>query len=189
HPPTHYISAASAGYFAAILDWARAAVDEDSERTVRHIIGVPEIAGTPDPVMLDWVRDHHAETAGLLNYEVNILRWSTGADGQNMALIDDSAAFLAFSGGSRQKLNGSSVKGPTFESYYAAYFDQPWHGLVTTQTYLDQVGGCAARGRHAPPPSTSPPPRSAVVVRRTGAGRARPRSAVSGGPGLPPRRG
>ena len=141
HPPTHYISAASAEYFAAILDWARAAVDEDSERTVRRIIGVPEIAGTPDPVMLDWVRDHHAETAGLLNYEVTILRWSTGADGQNMALIDDSTAFLAFSGGFRQKLNGSSVKDPTFLSYYAAYFDQLWHGLVPIQTYLDQVGG------------------------------------------------
>lgn len=141
HPPTHYTSAASAEYFAAVLDWARAAADGDSERTVRRIIGVPESGGTPDPVMLSWVRDHYEETAGLLNYEVNVLRWPTGADGQNMALIDDSVAFLAFSGGAHQKLNGFSVEDPTFLGYYAGYFDQLWHSLVPLRAYLDQVGG------------------------------------------------
>ncbi|WP_181874691.1 hypothetical protein, partial [Marinitenerispora sediminis] len=137
YPPTHYTSAASADYFAAVLDWARAAAQEESERGVRRIIGVPESDGIPDPTMLAWVREHHEETADLFTYQVSILRWSSTADGQNMALLDDTLAFLAFSGGSRQKLNGFSVKDPTFLGYFARYFDQLWLSLAPIDAYLD----------------------------------------------------
>lgn len=138
-PPTYYTSSASMQYFTAVLEWACAAADEDSERAVHRIIGIPEIDGVPDSVMLDWVRSHYEETVELRNYEARVMCWPNNADGQNMALIDDTVAFLAFPGASHQKLNGFSVKDPTFLNYYAGYFDQLWHSLIPLKTYLDRI--------------------------------------------------
>ncbi|MCX5399064.1 helix-turn-helix transcriptional regulator [Streptomyces sp. NBC_00102] len=137
YPPTQYTTPASADYFRAILDWA--GEDSADERSVRRIIGIPERDGRPDGDMLDWAREHHEETRGILTYEANAMRWNAAADGLNMALIDDSVVFLAFSGGPRQKLNGLSIEDPMFMSYFAAYFDQLWAALPPLGTYLDEV--------------------------------------------------
>ncbi|MFC4611555.1 helix-turn-helix domain-containing protein [Streptomyces maoxianensis] len=134
YPPTQYTTRASAEYFEAILEWA--AQDSDDERCVRRIIGVPEHDGVADRDMLAWARQHHEASKHILSYEANVLRWTAAADGLNMALIDDSAVFLAFSGGPRQKLNGFSVEDPTFMSYFAAYFEQLWAALQPLGTYL-----------------------------------------------------
>ncbi|PNE32052.1 hypothetical protein AF335_20085 [Streptomyces eurocidicus] len=139
YPPTQYTTRASAEYFRTILDWA--GEDSDDERSVRRIIGIPERDGLPDRDMLSWARQHHQDSKHILNYEANVLRWTAAADGLNMALIDDSVVFLAFSGGSRQRLNGFSVEDPTFMSYFAAYFDQLWAGLRPLGAYLAEVDG------------------------------------------------
>ncbi|GGL84544.1 hypothetical protein GCM10010129_30280 [Streptomyces fumigatiscleroticus] len=136
-PPTQYTTKASADYFRAIRDWA--AEESDDERCVRRIIGVPEHDGVPDADMLAWMRQHHADTSGLLTYEANVLRWTAAADGLNMALIDDSAVFLAFSGGPRQRLNGFSVEDPRFMTYFAGYFEQLWAALQPLGAYLAAV--------------------------------------------------
>ncbi|MBA2951034.1 helix-turn-helix transcriptional regulator [Streptomyces himalayensis] len=139
YPPTQYTTRASAEYFQAILEWA--AEESDDERCVRRIIGVPEQGGVPDKDMLAWARRHHEDTSHLLNYEANVLRWMAPADGLNMALVDDNAVFLAFSGGSRQRLNGFSVEDPTFMSYFAGYFEQLWAALQPLSTYLEEIDG------------------------------------------------
>ncbi|MEU7560307.1 helix-turn-helix domain-containing protein [Streptomyces eurythermus] len=144
YPPTQYTTPASAQYFRTILDWA--SEDSDDERSVRRIIGIPERDGVPDSDMLSWARRHHEESKHILTYEAGVLRWTAAADGLNMALIDDSVVFLAFSGGPRQKLNGFSVEDPTFMSYFAAYFDQLWAALQPLEKYLDAVdGSCTGR--------------------------------------------
>ncbi|WP_185921602.1 helix-turn-helix transcriptional regulator [Streptomyces sp. WAC06614] len=139
YPPTQYTTPASAAYFRTIMDWA--GEDSDDERSVRRIIGIPERDGVPDGDMLAWARQHHEDTKHVLTYEAGVLRWTAAADGLNMALIDDSVVFLAFSGGPRQKLNGLSVEDPTFMTYFAAYFDQLWAALQPLGTYLAAVDG------------------------------------------------
>ncbi|MFB7515188.1 helix-turn-helix domain-containing protein [Streptomyces sp. NPDC056144] len=135
YPPDQTATPASRRYFAAVQEWA--AADSEDERAVRRIIGVPERDGVPDPDVLAWARRHHAETGGVLNYEAAVLRWTAAsADGLNMALIDDSLAFLAFSGGPKQRLNGFMVEHPRFMRYFAAYFDQLWTALPSLAHYL-----------------------------------------------------
>ncbi len=139
YPPTQYTTPASAEYFRTILDWANE--DSDDERSVRRIIGIPERNGVPDSDMFSWARQHYEDSKHILTYEASVLRWTAAADGLNMALIDDSVVFLAFSGGPRQKLNGFSVEDPTFMTYFAAYFDQLWAALQPLGTYLSAVDG------------------------------------------------
>ncbi|WP_125533810.1 helix-turn-helix domain-containing protein [Streptomyces sp. WAC 06725] len=139
YPPDQYTTKASADYFADILAWARE--DTEDQRSVRRIIGIPETDGVPDKDVLAWARRHRDETGDILNYEASVLRWTAAADGLNMALIDDSVVFLAFSGGSRQKLNGFSVQDRTYMSYFAAYFEQLWTPLQPLGTYLDATAG------------------------------------------------
>ncbi|MGW4759961.1 helix-turn-helix domain-containing protein [Streptomyces chartreusis] len=139
YPPTQYTTRASAEYFQTILDWA--SEDSDDERSVRRIIGIPERNGLPDRDMFSWARQHYEDSKHVLNYEANVLRWTAAADGLNMALIDDSVVFLAFSGGPRQRLNGFSVENPTFMTYFAAYFDQLWAALQPLGTHLSEVDG------------------------------------------------
>ncbi|MCZ0979550.1 hypothetical protein O1L60_12010 [Streptomyces diastatochromogenes] len=137
YPPDQTSTNASREYFRAVQEWA--AADSEDERSVRRIIGVPERDGVPDKDVLAWVRRHHEATGGVLNYEAAVLRWTAAADGINMALIDDSAAFLAFSGGSKQRLNGFSVEHPRFMGYFAAHFDQLWVALPSLAHYLDEL--------------------------------------------------
>ncbi|SNT60819.1 Helix-turn-helix domain-containing protein [Actinacidiphila glaucinigra] len=138
YPPTQYTTPASAAYFKSILDWA--GEDTEDERSVRRIIGIPDRNGQPDSDMLAWAQQHHEASKHLLNYEASVLKWTPGADGLNMALIDDTIVFLAFSGGPRQRLNGFSVADPTFMSYFAGYFDQLWAALPPLGDYLQEVG-------------------------------------------------
>lgn len=137
YPPTQYTTRASAEYFRTILEWA--SEDSDDERSVRRIIGIPERDRLPDRDMFSWARQHYEDSKHILNYEANVLRWTAAADGLNMALIDDSVVFLAFSGGPRQRLNGFSVEDPTFMTYFAAYFEQLWAALQPLGTYLNEV--------------------------------------------------
>ncbi|WP_381791501.1 helix-turn-helix domain-containing protein [Streptomyces niveus] len=139
YPPTQYTTRASAEYFQTILDWA--GEDSDDERSVRRIIGIPERNGLPDRDMFAWARQHYEDSKHILNYEANVLRWTAAADGLNIALIDDSVVFLAFSGGPRQKLNGFCVEDPTLMSYFSAYFDQLWAALQPLGTYLSEADG------------------------------------------------
>ncbi|MRH93088.1 hypothetical protein GFY24_37675 [Nocardia sp. SYP-A9097] len=139
HPPTMFTSPASAAYFAAILDWAREC--DAGERSARRVIAVPPTGIGPEPAMLGWLRRHHDETEGLLNYEASVFEWGATADGVNMALLDDDVAFLAFSGGSRQKLNGFSVADPTFVEYFIRYFEQLWSASRPLEAYLRDRDG------------------------------------------------
>ncbi|RDG39129.1 hypothetical protein [Streptomyces corynorhini] len=143
YPPTQYTTRASAQYFRTILDWA--GEDSDDERRVRRIIGIPERKGLPDRDMFAWARQHYEDSEHILNYEANAPRWTAAADGPNMALIDDSLMFLAFSGGPRQRLNGFCAGDPAFmtyfASYFASYFDQLRAAVQPLGTYLGEVDG------------------------------------------------
>lgn len=137
HPPTDFTTSASAEYFAAVLAWA--GPHDDSQRSVRRIIGLPHKDGMPDQAMLSWVRQHRDDTQDILNYEANVMPWYTAGDGLNMILLDEDAAFLAFSGGGRQKLNGFSVENSTFTEYFIRHFDQLWASLQPMETYLQRI--------------------------------------------------
>ncbi|WP_031067970.1 helix-turn-helix domain-containing protein [Streptomyces sp. NRRL WC-3742] len=142
-PPTALTTPASVEYFREILAWA--AAESEDERCVRRIIGIPERDGVPQADMLAWARQHHEDTDDLLNYEARVQRWTAAADGLNMALIDDSVVFLAFSGHARQKLNGFSVEDRTFMSYFTAHFDQLWSALPSLGDYLADQGSQETR--------------------------------------------
>ncbi len=134
HPPTLFTSPASADYFSAILHWAKECGDQ--QRSARRIIGAPTVEGALEPTMSAWLREHHADTADLLSYEAVVFEWPVSADGLNMALIDEEVAFLAFSGGSRQKLNGFSVANGAFVAYFIRYFEQLWSAARPLGEYL-----------------------------------------------------
>lgn len=137
HPPTDFTTLASAEYFAAVLAWAEP--HDDSQRSVRRIIGLPHKDGVPDQKMLSWVRQHRDETQDILNYEANVMPWHTAGDGLNMMLLDEDTTFLAFSGGGRQKLNGFIVENSTFTEYFIRHFDQLWTSLQPMETYLQRI--------------------------------------------------
>jgi hypothetical protein len=130
HPPEHYTSEAAAEYFATVLDWAR----RPGARSVRRIIGIP------NQEMRKWVRRHYEETRDIRNYDARVIRWELGADGINMALIDDSTAFLAFSGIASQELSGFRVDSPEFVRYFVGYFDQLWACGTPLDSYLAGLG-------------------------------------------------
>lgn len=136
HPPNQVSSTASAAYFAGLLDWAR----NDTERHhVRRIIGVPTVDGVRNAAMLDWVRQHAADTASILNYEVRIQSWTSRGDGLNMALMDEDVSFIAVSDGTRQGLWGGRVRSRFLNEMFAAFFDQLWHNLETVEDYLANI--------------------------------------------------
>ncbi|GAA3685942.1 hypothetical protein GCM10022224_058440 [Nonomuraea antimicrobica] len=125
-PPDHYTSDAAAEYFASVLDWAR----RPGARSVRRIIGIS------NREMRDWVHRHYEDTKDIRNYDVRVLRWELEADGINMALFDDSAAFLAFSGVASQELSGFRVDSPEFLRYFVGYFDQLWACGTALERYV-----------------------------------------------------
>ncbi|MFF0357289.1 MULTISPECIES: helix-turn-helix domain-containing protein [unclassified Nocardia] len=135
HPPTSFASSASADYFEAVLDWARSCGNE--QRSARRVIAAPTRNGVVVPSMLDWLRSHRDQTAGILSYEANVIDWSAVVDGVSMALLDDTVAFLAFSGGGRQKLNGFSVTDRNFVGYYIVNFEQMWSASTPLAEFLD----------------------------------------------------
>ena len=53
--------------------------------------------------------------------------------------FDSTTAFLAFSGGARQKLNGVSLSDSAFMGYFTAYSDQQWTSLPSLGAYLEQL--------------------------------------------------
>ncbi|MEU5694181.1 helix-turn-helix transcriptional regulator [Actinosynnema sp. NPDC020468] len=132
HPPTQYTSEAAARYFATMLEWA----SKPGARSVRRIIGVRSTDGQPERLMADWLRQHFAATRDVLNYEARVMAWSPRADGLNMALLDDSTTFLAFSGRARQGLSGLSVESPVFLRYFSEHFEQLWAPLTPLDDYL-----------------------------------------------------
>jgi hypothetical protein len=138
YPPTVFTTPASAEYFAAILNWARR--HDGKQRSARRIIGIPYKGDVADPATLAWLHEHYAETADILNYEANVMPWYTAGDGINMALLDNDTAFLAFSGGGRQKLNGFSVQSSTFVEYFIKHFDQLWSTLEPLDSYIQRIG-------------------------------------------------
>ncbi|QYC38181.1 hypothetical protein Nocox_02745 [Nonomuraea coxensis DSM 45129] len=125
-PPDHYTSEAAAAYFAAVLDWAR----RPGARSVRRIIGISNRG------MRDWVRRHYEDTKDIRNYDARVIRWELDADGINMALFDDSAAFLAFSGVASQELSGFRVDSVEFLRYFVGYFDQLWACGTALEQYV-----------------------------------------------------
>lgn len=139
YPPTVFTTQASVEYFSAVLDWAR--TQDNEQRSVRRVIGIPYLNGAPDDQMMRWLRTHHEETADILTYEAAVVPWHSRADGLNMALFDDNVAFLAFSGGGRQKLNGFCVCDRTFTGYFIAHFEQLWAPLEPLATFLERVDG------------------------------------------------
>lgn len=136
YPPSTFTSPASAAYFAAILDWARES--GETQRSARRVFGVTTRSGVPEPKMLEWLHGHRLATADLLNYEAGVFEWGADADGVNMCLLDDDSAFLAFSGASRQQLNGFSVADRTFVDYFVRYFEQLWAASEPLELYLDR---------------------------------------------------
>lgn len=117
-PPEYYSSAAAAEYFAAVLAWAR----EPGARSARRVICAP------NPEMRNWAQKHYEETREIKNYEARVIPWDVDADAVNIALFDDSAVFLAFSGeASFQDLSGLRLEGAEALRGFSSYFNQLWH--------------------------------------------------------------
>jgi transcriptional regulator with XRE-family HTH domain len=133
-PPDHYTSEAAAAYFKAVLDWAR----QPGARSVRRIIGIP------NNEMRDWAIQHYEETRDIRNYDARVVRWGLEADGINMALFDDSTAFLAFSGVASQELSGFRVDSVEFLRYFVGYFDQLWACGTALEQYATTQGDASS---------------------------------------------
>lgn len=126
HPPSYYTSDAAAKYFQAVLDWAR----EPGARSVRRILCVPNAE------MYEWAIQHEAETREIRNYEVRVVPWQLDADSFNLALMDDSISFIAFSGTAFQDLSGLEAFSEKLNRRFTDYFEQFWAGGTDLRSYL-----------------------------------------------------
>jgi hypothetical protein len=118
--PSRFKEPQATEYFRSMLEWARA----NPSRVVRRIICVP------DDAMLSWARLHHAETRDISNNEVRAVDWMIEADALNLAIIDSSTVFLAFSGVSEQDIRGLSFKAELALTYFEVYFNQLWNAAM-----------------------------------------------------------
>jgi hypothetical protein len=132
-PPASITAEGANHYFRGLVEWAR----NDGTHQFQRIIGVPVTDGTPNIEMLDWVREHAAETANIRNYELRAFSWTARGDCANIALMDDDVSFFAISGmGSDQDLRGCRVHSPILNKMLTMYFDQLWLGVDPVQKYL-----------------------------------------------------
>ncbi|MFG3166491.1 hypothetical protein [Streptomyces sp. NPDC048200] len=134
YPPTQYGSPEAATYFDAILQWASDHARHSA--SARRIIAVPERESVATLPMFEWLKEHQREVRDLYAYEARVIPWNAACDWFNMALIDDSTTFLAFSGVGRQQLNGLSVEGAMFLRNFADGFDHAWGALEPIDSYL-----------------------------------------------------
>lgn len=122
-PPAYFLgftdeetSRAASAYFDGILRWS----DLPGPRSVRRIIC------TPNAEMKDWAEQFRRETARFSRHEIRVVEWSLAADAVNMAIFDHSVAFLAFTAGAAQQLNGFRIDDPDFVRCSVGHFEQLW---------------------------------------------------------------
>jgi hypothetical protein len=122
-PPAYFLgftdeetARAASAYFDGIIAWS----DLPGPRSLRRIIC------TPNREMEDWARRFVRETAARTRHEIRIVDWPFAADAVNMAIFDDSVAFLAFTAGAAQQLNGFRIDDPAFVRCSIGYFEQLW---------------------------------------------------------------
>jgi len=122
-PPAYFLdftdeetSRAASAYFDGILRWS----DLPGPRSARRIIC------TPNAEMKDWAEQFRRETARFSRHEIRVVEWSLAADAINMAIFDDSVAFLAFTTGAAQQLNGFRIDDPDFVRCSVGHFEQLW---------------------------------------------------------------
>jgi hypothetical protein len=124
-PPAYFIgftdeetSRAATAYFDGVLAWSA----RPGERSVRRIICVPNAE------MEDWAEQFRRETAGIARHEIRVVNWMLPVDAINMAVFDDSVAFLAFTAGASQGLNGFRIDDGDFVRCSIGHFEHLWSG-------------------------------------------------------------
>lgn len=125
-PPTAFATPEAGKYFDYVLQWAR----DHPNRSVRRIVCVP------DDRMRVWAVQHCKETGHLTNYEVRVVEWTVKVDALNLAIMDDKAVFLAFSGETEQEMRGLSLRNRDAVNYFNVYYNQMWHAATPLHEYL-----------------------------------------------------
>jgi hypothetical protein len=127
-PPSDFASREAKAYFDFVLEWAKRSPD----RTLRRIICIP------DDRMPVWARSHYDETKNIPHYKVRIVEWRIEADALNLALIDNTTVFLAFSGETEQDMRGLSLRSDQALNYFDIYYSQLWSAGKPLHRFLDQ---------------------------------------------------
>ncbi len=87
--------------------------------------------------MRQWARLHCDETSRIPNYEARVVEWSVKVDALNMAVIDDSTVFLAFSGETEQAMRGLGLRNKDAVTYFNVYYNQMWAAATPLREYLE----------------------------------------------------
>ncbi|WP_431955354.1 helix-turn-helix domain-containing protein [Nocardia lijiangensis] len=106
---------AAAAYFDGLRAWSAR-----PGRSVRRVIA------TPTPEMARWAQRLHRATLKQPNYRIRVIDWPLPTDAVNLALFDDTVAFLAFTNGTTQELSGFRIDEPAFVRGAIGHFEQLW---------------------------------------------------------------
>lgn len=78
--------------------------------------------------MIEWARRHHESSRDLPNYEVRVVDWQINADPVNLAVFDDTVAFLTFAQGTTQEMSGFRIDDRNLVRDATGYFGRLWSG-------------------------------------------------------------
>ncbi|HEY5988696.1 MAG TPA: hypothetical protein VIV12_20295 [Streptosporangiaceae bacterium] len=125
-PPPGFESAEANSYFKYTVDWAR----RNPDREFRRIFG----AADSGP-MAAWLARHHEETREIRNYRVCVVPFHGKVDEINLAIVDDSAVFLAVSGDGNS-MTGHSLETPDAVHAFREYYLQKWNTGESLEEYV-----------------------------------------------------
>lgn len=121
---------AASEYFAEVLAWAAS----PGSRSVRRIICLP------NNEMTEWARQLHANTEALTSFEIRVLDWHISADTINIAVFDDTAAFLTFAPGTSPEMSGFQIDDRDFVREASGYFGRLWSRSTRLSDHLASGG-------------------------------------------------
>ncbi|MFI0374016.1 hypothetical protein ACH35V_39675 [Actinomadura sp. 1N219] len=135
-PPSYFVGFtdrdtgdAAEEYFAELSNWPLL----QGARSMCRLICLP------NREMVDWARGHHESSGDLPNYEVRVVDWQISADPVNLAVFDDTVAFLTFAAGTAQEMTGFRIDDRNLVRDAAGYFGRLWSSGIPLADRLREL--------------------------------------------------
>ncbi|MFI0482806.1 helix-turn-helix domain-containing protein [Actinomadura sp. 9N215] len=116
-------------YFAELGNWLLV----EGARSMCRLICLP------NREMIEWAREHHERSRDLPNYEVRVVDWQINADPVNLAVFDDTTAFLTFAAGTAQEMTGFRIDDRNLVRDATGYFGRLWSSGIPLADRLAEL--------------------------------------------------
>jgi hypothetical protein len=93
----------------------------------------------PNAEMIEWARGHEESSRQVPNYEVRVVDWQVNADPINLAIFDDTVAFLTFVTGTPQEISGFRIDDRNLVHDATGYFGRLWSGSTPLADRLNDL--------------------------------------------------